>query len=47
MLTFKSIAAATLLGAFLVALLVCLLGMSQGIVFAEHQARALLGVRPF
>ena len=47
MLTLKTIATATMLGVFLVALLVAVLGMSQGITFAEHQARVLVGVRPF
>jgi hypothetical protein len=47
MLTFKTIASATVLGVFLVALFVAFLGQSQGVTFANDQARVLVGVRPF
>jgi hypothetical protein len=46
-LTLRTIAISTVLGVFLVARCVAVLGMSQGITFAEHQARVLVGVRPF
>jgi hypothetical protein len=36
-----------MLGVFVLALLVCLLGQSQGVTFAYEQARALTWVRPF
>jgi hypothetical protein len=46
-LTFKTIATATAIGVLVLALLVALLGLSQGVTFAHDQVRALVGVRPF
>ena len=46
-LTLRTIATATTLGVFVLALLVCLLGQSQGVTFAYEQARAVAGIRPF
>jgi hypothetical protein len=47
MLTFKTVATATVLGVFVLALVVCLIGQSQGVTLAYEQAGALVGVRPF
>jgi hypothetical protein len=48
MLTFKTIAAASVLGVcWLVALAVYLVGHGQGVTLALDTGRALVGVRPF
>ena len=47
MLTLKTISIATVLSVFVLALLVCLMGQSQVVTFADEQARVLVGVRPF